>query len=148
MLISTLVQNINTQLDGELLGLHEVCSVIDKAIDDINTRLNTCFPVLSDLLTEKQGCVTEYTAIPDKYIRTVVIPGAVFKYYTNDEEGAAVAPKHEEEFLKGLFYMERDYMMHVPEKYQCDGTQGYLPDPLYKDGREGGLIIDTSVFQL
>jgi hypothetical protein len=148
MLISKLIQNINTQLDGELLGVQDVCSVIDKAIDDINTRLNTCFPVLSDLLTAQQGNVTEYMAIPDKYIRTVVIPGAVFKYYTNDEEGAAVAPKHEEEFLKGLFFMERDYMMHVPEQYQCDGTQGYLPDPHYKDGREGGLTIDTSVFQL
>lgn len=148
MLISKLIQNINTQLDGELLGVHEVCSVIDKSIDDINARLNTCFPVLSDLMSEQQGNVIEYTAIPDRYIRTVVIPGAVFKYYTNDEEGAAVAPKHEEEFLKGLFFMERDYMMHVPEQYQCDGTQGYLPDPHYKDGREGGLTIDTSVFQL
>jgi hypothetical protein len=148
MLISKLIQNINTQLDGELLGVHEVCSVIDKSIDDINARLNTCFPVLSDLMSAQQGNVIEYTAIPDRYIRTVVIPGAVFKYYTNDEEGAAVAPKHEEEFLKGLFFMERDYMMHVPEQYQCDGTQGYLPDPHYKDGREGGLTIDTSVFQL
>ena len=148
MLISKLIQSINNQLDGELLDIRELCDVIDKSIDDINTRLNTCFPVLSDILTEHQGQVIEYTAIPDKYIRTVVIPGAVFKYYINDEEGAAVAPKHEEEYLKGLFYMERDYMMNVPEEYQCDGTQGHLTDPHYRDGKEGGLTIDTSVFQL
>jgi hypothetical protein len=130
MLISKLIQNINNQLEGELLTIHELCNVIDKAIDDINTRLNTCFPVLSDVLvitdpdTGNQFPATEYNAIPDNYIRTVVIPGAVFKFYINDEEGAAVAPKHEEEFLKGLFYMERDYISQVPEKYQASDKQG------------------------
>jgi len=153
MLISKLIQSINTQLDGELLGLPELCDIIDKAIDDINTRLNTRFPVLSDLImqrgeTQAVTSVAEYTAIPDKYIRTVVIPGAVFKFYINDEEGAAVAPKHEEEYLKGLFYMERDYIANVPEEYQASEMQGRMPyhnaDPM----GGGGLTIDSSVFQL
>ena len=148
MLISRLIQNINNQLEDELLNINELCNVIDKAIDDINTRLNTKFPVLSDLLSDKDNLVTEYTAIPDKYIRTVVIPGAVFKFYINDEEGAAVAPKHEEEYLKGLFYMERDYIPHVPEQYQDTAMQGYLQDPHYAEERKGGLTIDSSVFQL
>ena len=148
MLISKLIQSINTQLDGELLGIHELCDIIDKAIDDINTRLNTQFPVLSDLMTTPVTSVSEYTAIPDKYIRTVVIPGAVFKFYINDEEGAAVAPKHEEEYLKGLFYMERDYIANIPEEYQAPDTQGRMPY-LNTDPRGGGgLTIDTSVFQL
>ena len=148
MLISRLIQNINNQLEDELLNINELCNVIDKAIDDINTRLNTKFPVLSDLLSDKDNLVTEYTAIPDKYIRTVVIPGAVFKFYINDEEGAAVAPKHEEEYLKGLFYMERDYIPHVPEQYQDIPEQGFLQAPQYANEREGGLTVDTSVFQL
>lgn len=148
MLISRLIQNINNQLEDELLNINELCNVIDKAIDDINTRLNTKFPVLSDLLSDKDNLVTEYTAIPDKYIRTVVIPGAVFKFYINDEEGAAVAPKHEEEYLKGLFYMERDYIPHVPEQYQDIPEQGFLQAPQYANGREGGFTVDTSVFQL
>ena len=148
MLISRIIQSINTQLDGELLGINDVCDIIDKSIDDINTRLNTRFPVLSDVLAEQGNRATEYTAIPDRYIRTVVIPGAVFKFYINDEEGAAVAPKHEEEYLKGLFYMERDYIALVPEQYQGLDTQGYLPDPMYDEDRKGGFSIDTSVFQL
>ena len=148
MLISRLIQNINNQLEDELLNINELCNVIDKAIDDINTRLNTKFPVLSDLLSDKDNPVTEYTAIPDKYIRTVVIPGAVFKFYINDEEGAAVAPKHEEEYLKGLFYMERDYIPHVPEQYQDNPEQGFLQAPQYANEREGGFTIDSSVFQL
>ena len=108
MLISKLIQNINNQLEGELLTIHELCNVIDKAIDDINTRLNTCFPVLSDVLvitdpdTGNQFPATEYNAIPDNYIRTVVIPGAVFKFYINDEEGAAVAPQGTVLYGKGL----------------------------------------------
>ena len=90
MHIKKLIESINTQLAGELLSVGELKDFIDKAIDDINTRLNTKFPVLSDVLN---ATTFEYTAIPDKYIRTVVIPGATFKYYITDEEGAAVAPK-------------------------------------------------------
>lgn len=150
MNIGMLVQNINSQLSGEMLNIGELTVFIDKAIDDINTRLNTKFPVLSDVIQARQ---TDYTVIPDKYIRTVVIPGAVFKYYTTDEEGAAVAPKYEEEYLKGLFYMERDYLNLIPEEYQDDDTQGWVKDPNFKrnpyNSRERGEFeIDGSVFQL
>jgi hypothetical protein len=155
MLISTLVQNINSQLAGELLSIGELTVFIDKAIDDINTRLNTNFPVLSDVIfkaKETGSSSFEYSVIPDKYIRTVVVPGAVFKYYTTDEEGAAVAPKYEEEFLKGLFYMERDYLNFIPEEYQADLDQGWVRGNgiLETDeyNRQGGFTIDGSVFQL
>jgi len=155
MLISTLVQNINSQLAGELLSIGELAVFVDKAIDDINTRLNTKFPVLTDVITVAQtnGSKSfEYTAIPDKYLRTVVVPGAVFKYYTTDEEGAAVAPKYEEEYLKGLFYMERDYLNCVPKEYQETLDQGWVDGNglLEKDeyNVRGGFTIDGSVFQL
>ena len=148
MQIKTLIESINTQLAGELLSIGELKDFVDKAIDDINTRLNTKFPVLSDVL----GKQIEYTAIPDKYIRTVVIPGAAFKYYTTDEEGAAVAPKYEEEYLKGLFYMERDYMPIIPEEYLETDEQGHLHDPHFANHpfcrKEGEFTIDGSVFQL
>lgn len=154
MKISTLVQNINAQLAGELLSIGELTVFVDKAIDDVNTRLNTKFPVLSDVIekTKTDGAVSfEYTALPDKYIRTVIVPGAVFKYYTTDEEGAAVAPKYEEEFLKGLFYMERDYLNLVPPEYQESLEQGWLNgDGILgaDENHRGGLTIDGSVFQL
>jgi hypothetical protein len=155
MLISTLVQNINSQLAGELLSIGELTVFIDKAIDDINIRLNTKFPVLTDVIVTAQGAGStkfEYNCIPDKYIRTVVVPGAVFKYYTTDEEGAAVAPKYEEEFLKGLFYMERDYLNLVPEEYQESLDQGWVRGNgiLESDeyNRQGGFTIDGSVFPL
>lgn len=155
MLISTLVQNINSQLAGELFSIGELTVFIDKAIDDVNTRLNTKFPVLTDVIfaAKNAGASSfEYNAIPDKYIRTVIVPGAVFKYYTTDEEGAAVAPKYEEEFLKGLFYMERDYLNMVPEEYQESFNQGWVRGNgiLETDdyNTRGGFTIDGSVFQL
>lgn len=155
MLISTLVQNINSQLAGELLTIGELTVFVDKAIDEINTRLNTKFPVLSETIIAAQQAGStsfEYNVLPDKYIRTVVVPGTVFKYYTTDEEGAAVAPKYEEEFLKGLFYMERDYLNFVPEEYQESLDQGWVRGNgiLETDeyNRQGGFTIDGSVFQL
>lgn len=155
MLISTLVQNINSQLAGELLSIGELTVFIDKAIDDVNTRLNTKFPVLTDVIAVAKANGSkffEYNCIPDKYIRTVIVPGAVFKYYTTDEEGAAVAPKYEEEFLKGLFYMERDYLNLIPEEYQESLDQGWLRGNGIEEtdeyNRQGGFTIDGSVFQL
>lgn len=155
MLISTLVQNINSQLAGELLSIGELAVFVDKSIDEVNTRLNTKFPVLTDVITAAQESGSnkfEYNAIPDKYIRTVIIPGAAFKYYTTDEEGAAVAPKYEEEFLKGLFYMERDYLNLVPEEYQESLDQGWVKGNGILETDEynsrGGFTIDGSVFQL
>lgn len=152
MKIATLIQNINSQLAGELLSIAELAVFVDKAIDEINTRLNTKFPVLSQEITtiQETSSPLEYTAIPDKYIRTVVVPGAVFKYYTTDEEGAAVAPKYEEEFLKGLFYMERDYLNLVPKDYQETIDQGWITLQNGSNDQENirGLTIDGSVFQL
>lgn len=152
MKIATLIQNINSQLAGELLSIAELAVFVDKAIDEINTRLNTKFPVLSEVITAVQETSSplEYTALPDKYIRTVVVPGAVFKYYTTDEEGAAVAPKYEEEFLKGLFYMERDYLNLVPEEYQETVDQGWITLQNGSNNQENirGFTIDGSVFQL
>lgn len=155
MLISTLVQNINSQLAGELLSIGELTVFVDKAIDEINTRLNTEFPVLSDVIAriKAEGAQSfEYNALPDKYLRTVVVPGAVFKYYTTDEEGAAVAPKYEEEFLKGLFYMERDYLNLIPKEYQASLEQGWVRGNGIQEtdeyNRQGGFTIDGSVFQL
>lgn len=149
MRIKTLIESINTQLAGELLSIGELKDFVDKAIDDINTRLNTKFPVLTDVMSSAQ---LEYTAIPDKYIRSVVVPGAAFKYYTTDEEGAAVAPKYEEDYLKGLFYMERDYMPIVPEEYIETDEQGHVHDPNFATHpfcrKEGEFTIDGSVFQL
>ena len=142
MRFSNIVETINSRLAGEMLSINEVRPLLDSAIDDINTRLNTCFPVFSELPAES----TEYTAIPDKYIRTVVIPGAVFKFYIVDEEGAEAAPKAEEDFRTNLFYMERDYLMLVPEEYWADSQQGVLHLNETHPLSDGGLKIRWEIY--
>lgn len=144
MQISQIVSLVNKRLAGELLSLSDIINYLDDVIDIINTRLNANFPTFSEL----PDGTAEYTAFPDKYIRTVVVPGAAYKYFVMDEEGIATAPKYEEEFLTNLFYMERDYMMQVPEEYAASEEQGVChfdeEHPLY----DGGLYLDVGNFTL
>ena len=64
------------------------------------------------------------------------MPGAAFKYYTTDEEGGLAAPKYEEDYRQGLFYMLRDYSFSIPAKYRAD-EQGFVE----LDEEEPGLVV-------
>lgn len=144
MLISSIISAINTRLAGETLSLPELITYLDTSIDNINTELDSCFPVFSELPTG----TTEYTAIPDKYIRTVVVPGVAAKYYATDEEGILSAPEYKEEFQAGLYYMKRDFSSLIPEEYRAPDGQGYVS---FQNGHpilEGGLYVDGSCFIL
>lgn len=137
----TVVDLISKQLGGELVTEAEMLSYIDRVIDDINAQLNACFPTFTEFKTLNQSDdVTllnlDYTPIPDKYIRTVIIPGAAFKFYTTDEEGAYAAPKYEEDYKQGMFYMVRDFSFSIPEEYQAE-EQGYVQ----MSGDNPGLIV-------
>lgn len=143
MLIETLITAVNAKLAGELLTATELTLHVDATLDEVNSRLNTKFPSLSECLDEG---LTEYIAIPDKYLRSVIVPGAAFHFFTVDEEGANAAPKYEEEYIKNLFYMERDFMPLVPEEYVDDDMQGHLY--MSDDVGTGGLTFDGSIFRL
>lgn len=149
MTIQRIIDGVNARLAGEMLSVSELTIHIDSTIDRINARLNTVFPTLSEL-RDADPAVAEYTVIPDKYIRTVIIPGAAFYFFTTDEEGADVAPKYEAEFLENLFYMERDYLMLVPEELLADFKQGTFD---FSDNNNNfitdrGLEIDGAVFRI
>lgn len=142
MKYNTIIELISKHLADELVSESEMLSYMDRVVDDINARLNTVFPTFTEWKEENAGISAEmldYTAIPDKYIRTVIIPGAAFKYYTTDEEGGYSAPKYEEDYRQGLFYMERDYSFSIPEEYRAD-DQGYISLNL----NNSGLIIPPS----
>ena len=149
MTIQRIIDGVNARLAGEMLSVSELTIHIDSTIDRINARLNTVFPTLSEL-RDADPAVAEYTVIPDKYIRTVIIPGAAFYFFTTDEEGADVAPKYEAEFLENLFYMERDYLMLVPEELLADFKQGTFD---FSDNNNNfiadrGLEINGAVFRI
>lgn len=139
MKYNTLVGLISKHLADEIVSEGEMLSYMDRVIDDINDKLNTTFPTFTEFREanlETTNDVLDYTAFPDKYQRSVVVPGTAFKYYTTDEEGMYAAPKYEEEYKQGLFHMLRDYSFNVPEEYKAD-SQGYIN----MAGSDPGLIV-------
>ena len=123
MKYNVIINLISKHLADEIVSESEMLSYMDRVIDDINTRMNTIFPTFTEYKEANpdiDNTVLDYTAIPDKYIRTVIIPGTAFKFYTTDEEGGYASPKYEEDYNNGLFYMLRDFSFNVPEKYQAD----------------------------
>ena len=148
MKYESIVNLISKQLGDEIVSKAEMLDYMDRVIDDINVRLNTCFPTFTEFqksqldierpIEQDNAIDLDYTAIPDKYIRTVVVPGAAFKYYTTDEEGMYAAPKYEEDYRQGLFYMERDFSFSIPQEYRMD-EQGYIDI----EGMDQGLVLPS-----
>lgn len=139
MQYNTLVGLISRHLADELVSEGEMLSYMDQVIDDINARLNTTFPTFTEFKEANKDLAVDlldYTPIPDKYLRSVVVPGAAYKYYTTDEEGGYAAPKYSEDYRTALFYMERDFSFSVPEQYRAD-EQGYVEI----DGSDSGLVV-------
>lgn len=128
MLYNKIIELVSKHLADELVSESEMLSYMDRVIDDINNQMSTSFPTFTEFKEDNisiPATELDYNIFPDKYIRTVVVPGAAFKYYTTDEEGGYASPKYEEDYRQGLFYMLRDYSFSVPEKYRLD-NQGYI----------------------
>lgn len=119
MLINDLVKSINNKLAGEMLSYNELRPHLNTVIDDINTQLDARYPTFTDV--EDTG---EYTAFPDNYLRTVVVPGAAWYYYVVDEEGSPAAQQFSMDYSRNLFMMLRDMVDRVPIEYQADVMQG------------------------
>lgn len=151
MLKSTVTQLFNEKLAGELFNYDEIVSYLDLVIDEINADLSSKFPTFSEFTptqfpdykveeyTREDGSIdtvkknliySNYDLFPDKYIRSVVIPGAAYKWFSVDEEGASTAPLFQQEYEKAKFEMVRDYMDFVPLEYIQDNT-GAATDPYY-----------------
>lgn len=157
MLKQTMTDLFNEKLAGEMFEYQEIVSFFDLVIDEINADLSTKFPALSEFTpvsypgykmkeyttvneegklvvdTAKQTAVYQnYDLFPDKYIRSVVIPGAAYKWFSVDEEGASTAPLFQVEYEKARFEMVRDYIDKVPYEY-VNNTSGAITDPFYYD---------------
>lgn len=127
MLVSEIKQLINQNLAGEMLSWKQMMVNVNWAIDEINSELNAKFPTVT-------ADTEEYTAIPDKYIRQVVIPGAVHNFYVIDDEGMTQEQNFYQMFAQGMFRMLRDYSHLIPEEYQDDMENGSV-DSQYEDSK-------------
>ena len=120
MLLQDLVNYVNDKLAGERYTYDQIRRTMDMVIDEINAKLCSKFPVFSELPVN----TVEYTAFPDKYLRSVVVTGTTAKLFAIDEEGQLVAPVFDKEYANNLFIMLRDYGPNVPEAY-LDLEQGF-----------------------
>lgn len=114
MKLTDIVKALNTALAGERLSYFQARPFLDKTIDDINAKLASTYPVFSEL----EPGVDAYDLFPDRYIRTVIVPGAAWYYFTQDEEGISTAPQYAADYDRGLFQMSRDFINSVPVEYQ------------------------------
>lgn len=157
MLKQTMTNLFNEKLAGEMFEYQEIVSFFDLVIDEINADLSSKFPALSEFTpnsfpgykmaeytsvdengnividqTKQAAVYQNYDLFPDKYIRSVLIPGAAYKWFSVDEEGASTAPLFQAEYEKARFEMVRDYIDIVPYEYVND-TSGAITDPFYYD---------------
>lgn len=129
MRVGQIVNLINKHLADEFCSVAELTSYMDRVIDDINTRLNSKFPTVSEVIVTAGGTTDpDYNVFPDKYIRSVLVVGAAYKYYITDEEGNVTAQQYGAEYNQNLFYMERDYSFSIPEIYR-ESEQGFVTNP-------------------
>lgn len=117
MQVSNIQSLINQNLAGEMLSYKQQLVHLNWALDEINATLNTVFP-------EFTADMTEYTAIPDRYIRMCLVPGAVHHFYIVDEEGQTGEYNFVQEFETNKFRMLRDYSHQIPDEYLADGDNG------------------------
>lgn len=138
MLTNRIQSLVNQDLAGEMLSYKQMLVHLNWALDEINAVLNSEFP-------EFEANMTEYTAIPDRYIRMCIVPGAVHHFYTVDEEGQTGEYLFAQEFEMNKFRMLRDYSHNIPEEYQADKNNG-TTESTYEDsdGKRGveGLTFD------
>lgn len=144
MLLSQVQKLFNDALAGETLSYKEMLPHLDAAIDEINTKLNTIYPVFSEVPYDTSE--SEYNFFPDKYIRMAVIPGAAWHFYVMDEEGLQTAPQYQANFENGKFIMQRDMLYKIPEEYQDDDNNGFIVgDPESDIFGDRGLVVDIDV---
>ena len=139
MTVNKIVALINAKLAGEQLTYNELKASMDDTIDDINSKLHSIYPTF----TELGSYDTDYNMFPDRFIRSVVIPGAAWFYYVTDEEGSIAAQQYNADYVKGLFLMQRDMLYNIPTIYQADDMQGTVQFTSEADGNTPGIEINS-----
>lgn len=141
MQLSIITSRLNEMLGGERHPYSKFVQHLDKTIDDINSQLNSTFPAFSELPSGK----AEYDLFPDQYVRSVVLPGAAWYYFTSDEEGISTAGQYMMDYQRGLFYMLRDYFNYVPELYQSSTLKALVMLKDIEDGGRGITVDGTNI---
>ena len=133
MTLLDIKKGLNSLLAGEMLSMDMVKQHFNFAVDDVNSALNANLPVLDDV----SDLTVAYTAIPDRYIRMCILPGAAHHYYMVDDEGTTPEQDFARQYEAGKFFMLRDWSCSIPEQYQVadndDGSFAGTVESTYED---------------
>lgn len=154
MQITKLLNLINSKLAGETLMLSQIEPFLDDVIDDINSRLHSRF----NYFREMPG-TQEFSEFPDYYISSVLVIGAVAKWYVADEEGIQPAVDFQTQYDNNLALMVRDYINLVPDNKRQYNDASVIkpssgrcgssinPDIRYREhvGPPGSSVIDARI---
>lgn len=78
-----LMRHINLVTDEDF-ELEDILAFINDAIQKINVEVGTIFPEIDETLPARVYEQEEYTAIPDKWIRMLIVPFAAGRIKEND----------------------------------------------------------------
>ena len=123
MYINDIVSGVTLKLVVSNSPLKKWYCFFDENNCDITENSNACYPAFSEVDRS-----LDYNYFPNKYIRSVVITGAAYKFYVTDEEGIITATQYQYDYLNNLFAMKRDFSASVPEEFLAD-EKGYLVGP-------------------
>lgn len=155
MKINTLVDHINRgNIASDYIRIPEIYYYMDKVIDDINDRLQAKYPSF----TEYESFVnqwneqypdnpldrTDYSVIPDRWLRKILPVGVARYYYMKDEEGEVAASDYFRTYENNLFLLVRDFHSQVPEIFQ--NNDGGFVRTLYEHENVPGLNPRGLVF--
>ena len=133
MLLTDIKNLTNSRLAGEQLSYSTLLPYFDAVVDEINSKMHSCFKTFSEVNKTGIGNPASYEEFPDRYIRTVVCIGAAYKWYIDDEEGIETAAALGMQYENNLFIMLRDYGPLIPEEKQQHNASGFFQDPYEKE---------------
>jgi hypothetical protein len=143
-----IVKGVNAQLNGEMINFTDLTIHLNAVIGDINDALSSIYPNFTEveLLPGYDG---NYTLFPDHYIRTVLFPGAAYKYYLAEEEGENVASSLYGTYAMALFIMKRDYGPIVPTIFQMSAggvmDMGWTPTTEVSESAAFEALFGSSI---
>lgn len=155
MKINTLVDQINRgNIASDYIRVPEIYYYMDKVIDDINDRLQAKYPAFSEYADFVEDWNTKYpdnpldrtnySVLPDKWLRKIMPVGVARYYYMKDEEGEVAASDYFRVYEQELFYLVRDFHNQVPEIFQ--NNDGGFVRTLYEHENVPGLNPRGLVF--
>lgn len=144
-----IVARVNQLITNGLYSFDEMQFDLDDAIIAINDTLQSDFPFMSTFFATPTN--TDYTIIPERYIRSVIINYTVAILLKREGELGVEFSAAMSAHQTGLSNMFRDYFSQVPVEYQSVSNGFFVVNPdvavevITFDSNGGSEVLPVSV---